>query len=320
MKAELLLDAKATLGEGPAWDERAQTLYWVDILGQRVHAWKDGRDDFLQLDEFVGCVAPRRGGGLVAALHASFVTIDRVAEQTGVVRTPAPNRRCGDGIPHTHKSAGYHPAPQYSQTLIARVSEPASNRFNDGKCDPAGRLLAGSMDMGETSPSGNLYSLESGKPARKLLDGVVISNGLTWSPDYKIFYYIDTPTRQVRAYDYDLNTGDISNPRLAVEVPAEMGWPDGMTSDLEGKLWIALWGGSRVVRWNPLNGQKEAEVSVPAPHTSSCVFGGPRRDILYITSARTGLDESALAANPLSGGLFQVQTQTQGMPTFEFAG
>jgi sugar lactone lactonase YvrE len=286
MQAELLFDAKATLGEGPTWDEKTQTLYWVDILGKRVHAWKDGREDFLQLDEFVGCVAPRRAGGLVAALHASFWTLDLVAGK---------------------------------QTLIARVSEPATNRFNDGKCDPAGRLLAGSMDMNETSPSGNLYSLESGKPARKLLDNIRISNGLAWSPDYKIFYYIDTPTRQVRAFDYDLDTGDIANPRLAVEVPAELGWPDGMTSDLEGRLWIALWGGSRVVRWNPLNGQKEAEVAVPAPHTSSCVFGGPRRDILYITSARKGLDQTALESNPLSGGLFQVQTQTQGMPTFEFS-
>jgi sugar lactone lactonase YvrE len=295
MQAELLLDAKATLGEGPAWDERAQTLYWVDILGKRVHAWKDGRDDFLQLDEFVGCVAPRRDGGLVAALHASIWTL-RLAQ--------------GDALDLV---AG-------KQTLIARVTEPATNRFNDGKCDPAGRLLAGSMDMGEKLPTGKLYSLTAGHAPRTLLDGVCISNGLAWSPDYKIFYHIDTPTRQVRAFDYDLETGDIANPRLAVEVPAEMGWPDGMTSDMDGKLWIALWDGSRVVRWDPVTGKKEAEIAVPAPHTSACVFGGPRRDILFVTSARVGLDESALEANPLSGGLFQIQTQTQGMPTFTFAG
>ena len=296
MQAELLLNpsvetlhgnVSTILGEGPAWDEKTRTLYWVDILGQRVHAFKDGRDDFLQLDEFIGCLAPRRTGGLIAALHASFWTLERVAVK---------------------------------ETFLASVSEPASNRFNDGKCDPAGRFLAGTMDMGEKNPSGNLYSLEAGKQPRKLLDGIRISNGLAWSPDHKIFYYIDTPTRQVRAYDYDLETGNISRPRVAVEIPSEMGFPDGMTSDMEGRLWIALWGGSRVSKWNPATGRKEAEVAVPAPHVSSCVFGGPRRDILFVTTARVGLDESALAANPLSGGLFQIQTGTEGMPTFEFAG
>lgn len=287
MQAELLFNAQAILGEGPAWDKKSQTLYWVDILAKRVHAWKDDRDDFLQLDEFIGCVAPRRDGGLVAALHASFWTLGLFAGK---------------------------------QTFLASVSEPATNRFNDGKCDPAGRLLAGTMDMDEKSPSGNLYSLEAGQQPRKLLNGIRISNGLAWSPDHKIFYYIDTPTRQVRAYDYALDTGNISNPRVAVEIPSEMGFPDGMTSDMEGRLWIALWGGSRVSKWNPLNGQKEAEIIVPAPHVTSCVFGGARRDVLYVTTARVGLDESELAQNPLSGALFQIQTQTEGMPTSEFAG
>jgi sugar lactone lactonase YvrE len=222
-----------------------------------------------------------------ASRHASFWTVDRVA---------------GKG------------------TFLASVNEPASNRFNDGKCDPAGRLLAGTMDMDEKTASGNLYSLESGKQPRKLLDGVRISNGLAWSPDYKIFYHIDTPTRQVRAYDYDLETGKISKPRVVVEIPSGRGFPDGMTSDMEGRLWIALWGGSRVSKWNPLTGRLEAEIAVPAPHVTSCVFGGPQRDILYVTTARVGLAEAALAANPLSGGLFQIETQTTGMPTFEFAG
>lgn len=285
MQAELLLDAQATLGECPAWEESTQTLYWVDIRGKRIHACKDGRDEFIQLDETVGCVAPRRDGGLVAALHASFVTLERFAPE------PA---------------------------LIARVPDPASNRFNDGKCDPAGRFLAGTMDDAEQAASGSLYSFESGRPPRKLFGGIRIANGLAWSPDYKTFYYIDTATRQVRAYDYDLDSGSISNPRVAVEVPASMGWPDGMTSDMEGRLWIALWGGARVARWNPLDGRLEAEVSVPALQTSSCVFGGPRRDILYVTSARVGMDESMLETYPLSGGVFQIQTQTQGMPTFEF--
>jgi sugar lactone lactonase YvrE len=287
MQAELLLDAKATLGEGPSWDEKTQTLYWVDILGKRIHAWKGGRDECLQLDEFVGCVVPRRNWGLVAALKDSIWTLDLTGGK---------------------------------QDLLASISEPESNRFNDGKCDPAGRLIAGSMNLDETSPTGNLYAFESGKMPRKLLDGVRISNGLAWNPGHTIFYYIDTPTRHVRAFDYDLETGGISNPRVAVEIPEHMGWPDGMTSDMEGKLWIALWGGSSVTRWNPGRGELEAEIPIPAPQVSSCVFGGERRNILYVTTARVGLDESELAGNPLAGGLFQIQTQTEGMPTFAFAG
>lgn len=287
MQAELLLDARATLGEGPTWEEKTQTLYWVDILARRVHAWKDGRDDFLQLEEFVGCVVPRQAGGLIAALHDSIWALDLINGK---------------------------------QTQLAAVSEPASNRFNDGKCDPAGRLLAGTMDMEEKAASGNLYSFDAGKPPRKLLDGVRISNGLAWSPDYRIFYYIDTPLRQVRAFDYDLETGNISNPRVVVEIPSGKGFPDGMTSDVEGKLWLALWGGSRIEKWNPITGQKEAEIVIPAPLVTSCVFGGLRGDVLFVTTARTGLDESVLGANPYSGALFQIQTKVEGMPTFAFAG
>jgi sugar lactone lactonase YvrE len=287
MKAELLLDARATLGEGPCWEEKTRTLYWVDILAKRVHAWKDGRDTFLQLDEFVGCVGPRRGGGLVAALQASFWTLDMT---------------------------------EGKQAQLGAISELGTNRFNDGKCDPAGRFLAGTMDMEEKSASGNLYSFDAGKPPRKLLDGIRISNGLAWSPNYRILYYIDTPTRQVRAFDYDLETGNIDHPRVAVEIPSEMGFPDGMTSDMDGRLWIAQWGGSRISKWDPVSGQKEVEIPVPAPHVTSCVFGGPRRDILFITTARVGLNDSVLAANPMSGALFQIQTQTEGMPTFAFAG
>ena len=282
MKPELLYDAKATIGEGPVWDARTGTLFWIDILNKRVYA---DADILLELDETIGCLALRQGGGLILTKRLSFWTLE----------------------------------PDSSQLtfLSALTGEPANNRFNDGKCDPRGRFLAGTMDMGEKDPNGSLYSFD-GKTVTCLLGGVTISNGLTWSPDYKIFYYIDTPTRQVRAFDYDLDTGDISNPRVVVDVPASMGWPDGMTSDMEGRLWIALWGGARVSRWDPVTGRCEAEIPVPALQTSSCVFGGPRRDILYVTSARVGMDESALAKYPLSGGVFQIQTQTEGMPTFEF--
>jgi sugar lactone lactonase YvrE len=155
---------------------------------------------------------------------------------------------------------------------------------------------------------------------KTLLTGTRISNGLTWSPDYRTFYYIDTPTRVVMAYDYDLATGEIANPRPAISVPPEMGWPDGMTSDVEGMLWVALWGGAKLTRWNPATGQLVTEIPVPAFNVSSCAFGGPDLTDLYVTSACKGMNAEQLAKYPLSGGLFRIQANIQGMPTFEFGG
>lgn len=281
MKSELLLDAKATLGEGPAWDEKTQTLYWVDILQKKIHA---GTELLAELDDFVGCLAPRKNGNLILGKRASFVDFDLDSSR---------------------------------QTVLASLNESATNRINDGKCDPAGRFIAGTMDMNESAPAGSVYSF-NGASTRTLLRNVTISNGLAWSPDHKTFYYIDTPTREVRAFDYDAATGELANPRAAIQVPESLGWPDGMTSDMQGNLWIAMWGGAQVTRWNPNTGQLLEQVPVPALQTSSCVFGGRNRNVLYITSARVGMNEAGLTKYPLSGGLFKVVTKFEGMPTFEF--
>jgi len=194
------------------------------------------------------------------------------------------------------------------------------NRFNDGKCDPAGRFLAGTMDDNERLPSGSLYSLSPDGKLKTLLRGTRISNGLAWSTDYRTFYHIDTPTRTVMAYDYDLASGEIANPRAAVAIPAGMGWPDGMTSDAEGMLWVALWGGAKLTRWDPATGRLETEIPFPAYNVSCCTFGGPDLDDLYVTTARKGMSAEQLAKYPLSGGLFRIHTKWQGMPTFEFGG
>lgn len=281
MNVELLLDAKAALGEGPAWDEKTQTLYWVDILGKRIYA---GTELLAELEDFIGCLAPCKNGNLLLGMRASFVDFD-----------PDSSR----------------------QTVLATLSESATNRVNDGKCDPSGRFIAGTMDMNEKDPTGSLYSFD-GTSTRTLLTGVTISNGLAWSPDHKTFYYIDTPTREVKAFDYDPSTGEIANPRAAIRVPESLGWPDGMTSDTEGNLWIALWGGAQVARWNPNTGRLLEKIPVPALQPSSCVFGGKNRNELYITSARKNMSEADLKKYPLSGGLFRVATKVEGMPTFAF--
>jgi sugar lactone lactonase YvrE len=281
MNPELLLDAKAALGEGPAWDAKTQTLYWVDILEKRIYA---GKELLAQLDDFIGCLAPRKNGNLILGMRASFADFTPDSSQ---------------------------------QTVLAALTESATNRVNDGKCDPAGRFLAGTMDMNENEASGSLYSFD-GKSVTRLLDGIRISNGLAWSPDHKTFYYIDTPTREVKAFDYDVNSGQIANPRVAIRVPESMGFPDGMTSDMQGNLWIALWGGAQVAKWNPQTGQLLERIPIPALQTSSCVFGGRDMNELYVTSARIGMSEADLNKYPLSGGLFKVETSVEGMPTFEF--
>jgi sugar lactone lactonase YvrE len=287
MQVELVLDAKATLGEGPAWDAKTQTLYWLDILGKRIYA---GTQVLAELDAMPGCLAPCKNGNLILALS---------------------------GAEGRHSFADLDPATAQVTLLSSLSSEPHTNRFNDGKCDPAGRFIAGTMAMNEKDPNGSLYSFD-GKHSTRLLDGVTISNGLGWSPDHKIFYYIDTPTHEVKAFDYDPVTGQIANPRVAIHIPNSLGWPDGMTSDTDGDLWIAMWSGAQVTKWNPSTGKLLEQIPVPALLTSSCVFGGRDMNELYITSARVGMSEADLNKYPLSGGLFKLVTNVTGMPTFEF--
>jgi sugar lactone lactonase YvrE len=287
---EFTLDARADLGEGPAWEPRTGCLYWVDIHAGHLHIFnpQEGVDRHIDVGEFLGCAAPRDVGGLVLGLRSGFATLDLSTEKLTRLVNPEPH------LP--------------------------GNRFNDGKCDPAGRFLAGTMDDAETKASGSLYSLAPDGTLKTLVTGTRISNGLAWSPDYRTFYHIDTPTRTVMAYDYDLAIGDIANPRPVVTVPPEMGWPDGMTSDTEGMLWVALWGGAKLTRWNPATGQTIAEIPFPALNVSSCCFGGPDLTDLYVTSACKEMNAEQLTKYPLSGGLFRIKTNIQGMPTFAFGG
>lgn len=290
MQAELILEAHAELGEGPAWDGRAGLLYWVDIHAGLLHLFqpRTGSDRAVPVGEPLGCVAPCQGGDLVLGVRSGYVRLDLASGILTHLATPEPH------LP--------------------------GNRFNDGKCDPAGRFLAGSMDDAEEEASGSLYSLAADGTWKTLRKGLRISNGLAWSPDYRTFYHIDTPTRLVQAYDYDLERGEIANPRTALSVPPGLGWPDGMTSDVEGMLWIALWGGAQITRWDPATGRMLAGVPLPALQPSSCVFGGPGLTDLYVTTARARLSAEQLNRYPLSGGLFRIQTKIRGLPTFPFAG
>jgi sugar lactone lactonase YvrE len=288
MLPELVLDAHAELGEGPAWDATFDRLTWVDIRAGDLHIYhpQGNTDVHISLGEAVGCAAPCQNGDLVIGLHSGIATYHLLDQKITPLANPEPH------LP--------------------------GNRFNDGKCDPAGRFLAGTMDEAEKEASGSLYSYSRGGTLKTLLTGLQISNGLTWSPDHQIFYFIDTPTRQVTAFDYDLATGNIANPRAIINVPPGFGWPDGMTSDAEGMLWVAMWGGAKLTRWNPATGHLLELIPIPALNVSACAFGGPTLTDLYITSACKGMSVEQLADFPLSGGLFRVRTNIEGIPTYKF--
>jgi sugar lactone lactonase YvrE len=288
MQPGLLLDARADLGEGPAWDAGRNCLYWVDIHAGDLHIFRpeEGTDTCVNLGETVGCVAPCQSGDLVIALRGGFASLNLTTQKL---------------------------------TRLATLEQQLpGNRFNDGKCDPVGRFLAGTMDDAEKEASGTLYSFSPSSSVKTLLSGIRISNGLTWSPDHKTFYHIDTPSHKITAFDYDLASGEIDNPRIAIAIPAGMGWPDGMTSDSGGTLWVAMWAGAKITRWNPATGKLVETIPVPALNITSCIFGGPYLNDLYITSARKGVSADQLKEYPASGGLFRIKTKTQGMPTFAF--
>lgn len=287
-QAELVLDLQAVLGEGPHWDESLEILYWVDILGKKLHAFdtKTEENNTFQFDQYVSAVVPGKAGRFLLAMEHGIYQYDIHQNNLTFITNPEEN------LPH--------------------------NRFNDGKCDPAGRFWAGTMAMDGKLEQGSLYRLDEKKKITQMLANVSTSNGLAWSPDNKQMYFIDTPTREVTTFDYNNEHGDISFQKIAVKIPEGMGSPDGMTIDQEGMIWVAHWGGARITRWNPLTGKLLDQVHIPAKNVTSCAFGGKNLDELYITTARDGLSESELSEYPKSGGLFKVKTDVKGMKGFRF--
>jgi sugar lactone lactonase YvrE len=249
----------------------------VDILQGEIHEDRpsDGHFHTISVGEYVGAVAPYRDGSLMAALKSGIVLLD-----------PDTGAREAVGHPEAHLPG---------------------NRYNDGKCDPAGRFWVGSMSLQEEPGVGSLYMIDHDGSIIRQLEGVTISNGLAWSNDYHTMYYIDTPTFEVAAFDYDLSTGAISNRRVAIRIPESEGYPDGMTIDREGCLWIAHWDGWQVTRWNPDTGRKLHHLPMPVSRVTSWAFGGDTGNDLYITSARTGLSAEELGRQPLAGAVFVVR-------------
>lgn len=289
-RVDLALDVRAELGEGPIWDGAAQRLWWVDILASTVHRFdpRTGDDASFAVGEHVGTVVPRARGGLMLAVAGGFASFD--------------------------------PASGTSRLIAAPERDRPRNRFNDGKCDPAGRFWAGTMSYDETPGAGSLYRLDADGSVTPMLRDVSISNGLAWDLERRRFYFIDSPTRAIAAFDYDHDSGRIGNRRVCVQATTEDGFPDGMAMDVEGKLWVAHWGGSQVVRWDPDTGRALARIRVPVSQPSACAFGGERLDRLFITSARVGMKPEQLAREPHAGSLFVADPGVTGVPQPAYAG
>jgi len=290
----VLVDQKALTGEGPSWDARQKVLYWVDIPLVRIHVYHPAARlnqtiDLSKQFSSIGTVAPCASGGVIFAPDRTIAHYDFSSQKI---------------------------------TILAEVeADKPEHRFNDGKCDPQGRFLAGTMRKDpDGSYPGALYSMEKDGKVRKLLDGLGISNGLGWSPDYRSFYLADSYSREVSVFDYDIETGNITHQRVAFTLPQGYGVADGLTTDLDGMVWLALWDGACIQRWDPRSGELLGSYPFPAKRTSCPVFGGEEMNELYVTSAAVGLSDADWQDYPHNGALMRLETKFKGMPSFAFGG
>nr|XP_046238811.1 regucalcin [Scatophagus argus]XP_046238812.1 regucalcin [Scatophagus argus]XP_046238813.1 regucalcin [Scatophagus argus]XP_046238814.1 regucalcin [Scatophagus argus] len=296
VRIECVVKTNALIGEGPVWEESEQTLLFVDIAGRKIHRWSPATNQIQSVEtgDTVGFTVPCMSGGYVAGVGRSIVTVDW--------------------------------STQTVTSLVEVDEDKPNNRLNDGKVDPTGRLLAGTMGK-EVRPAevqrqqGSLFSVTSDLTVTKHFDQVDISNGMDWSLDQKTFFYIDSLSQTVDAFDYDSNTGYMGNRRVVYHMEEGEGLPDGMTVDAEGRLWVACYNGGRVINIDPATGVRLQTISLPVTKTTSCCFGGPDYTDLYVTSASMGLDQSEKHRQPLAGDTFRVTgLGVKGRPSNLFSG
>ena len=255
MRIEVVVDVKTTLGEGPLWDAEQERLYWIDVFDGRVFraTAAGGEIRCWDVPQKIGSLALRKdGGGAVVALARGFHLLDFKSGDVERIVDPEPDK--------------------------------LNNRLNDGKVDRRGRFVAGSMDTMEEGPNGALYRLDPDFSLRKLDDKITVSNGPCWSPDGATFYFADSGAGEIWAYDYEQSTGAVSNRRTFVRVDRSRGGTaDGATVDAEGCLWNALVYDGRLVRYDP-SGRIDRVIDMPVKKITSVMFGGPKLDILFVTS------------------------------------
>ncbi|MFD8420118.1 SMP-30/gluconolactonase/LRE family protein [Streptomyces sp. NPDC059466] len=290
---DVAIRADAALGEGPTWDAREQRLIWVDILGSRVHTYDplSGRRTVMVTEQHVGAAKPRVGGGLVVNLR----------DGVGLYGPTVASDKSGPSGP----PGGFR--------WLHRELVPG-RRGNDAAVAPDGALWAGSMRYDEGRGGGALSRIAADGTAHTVLDDVTVSNGTGWSPDGRLMYYIDTPTRRIDVFDVGEDQLPC-NRRALVTIDAVEGYPDGLTVDAEGCVWVAFWDGGAVRRYTP-DGRLDRVIALPVRRPTACAFGGADLTDLYITTARTGL----VAPHPLSGSVLVVPGAGKGLAQPAFAG
>jgi sugar lactone lactonase YvrE len=289
MKLTVALDIRAELGESPVWSVEEQALYFVDIKGRALHRFAPatGAHRADAMPEEIGCIGLRKGGGFIAGFRSGLWLLD------------------ADG--------------NRMQKLADNPEDQRTSRFNDGRVDPAGRFVAGTIDEPKDGGKAHLYRYDS-CGLQTLAAGLLTSNGVAFSPDGRILYHSDTPTFTVWRYAYDPATGEAKDKTLFMRLqPTETdrGRPDGAAVDAEGCYWTALFEGGRIQRYST-EGRLLAEYPVAARCPTMVCFGGPDLRTLYVTSARTGRSEDELKAFPHSGSLFSMPVDLPGLPEHKF--
>ncbi|WP_336957731.1 SMP-30/gluconolactonase/LRE family protein [Sphingobium aquiterrae] len=282
------LEARARLGEGPRWHGGERRLYWVDIEARELHRFDPatGTDECRGFADPVGCFAFVAGGGLLLAMKAGFALLD---------------------------DWDADPRPFGPQLFADRPDI----RFNDGRTDPAGRFWAGSVNMAKSAQDAALYRLDGDGLVTQVEGGMLTCNGAAFTVDGRRFFHADTPSHALRAYDCDPVAGTLSGMRILHRFVHGTGRPDGGSADAEGCYWSALFDGGRVVRLAP-DGTILAEVALPVQRPTMIVFGGDDLRTAYVTSARVGLSEEALAAQPHAGAIFSFRVDVPGLPEAPF--
>lgn len=284
LSARAPFEERDHLGEGPNWDQDAGVLLRVDINAGVVHRLSSGGEALtpIELSPPLSFALPRKDGGLIVGQGRQVLALE------------------GD-----------------RSRVVATVNEPAENRLNDARCDPAGRLWAGTMST-PRHPTASLYRLDLDGSLSRQLSGTRISNGIGWSPDARWMYFIDSPTQRIDLFDYELEAGEIANRRPFVTIDPVDGMPDGLAVDAEGGVWVSLFGGGAVRRYAP-SGELDALCRLPTSNPTCPAFGGRLLDRLFVTSARHKLTEDQLASEPLAGALFVIDEPGQrGLPATPF--
>ncbi len=271
------LSSQCFLGEGPLWHAQRGSFFWVDIERGDLfeHHLSSGQTKTRHFPHRLAVVLEGENGTLILGLDRRLARFD--------------------------------PETEVLEWLCEVENDLPLHRFNDGKVDPKGRIWIGTLSREFTPGAGSLYRIDADYRPVRVLSGLTISNGMAWTEDQSTFYFIDTPTRQIREFGFEAASGEITFRRVAVEVPEELGFPDGMCIDREGMLWVGHYGGFGVFRWNPKTGELLDQIKLPVPHVTSCCFGGEKLDHLLITTAQENLSEEELQKYPQSGDVFLVK-------------